>query len=182
MKVYFIRHAEGQHNVEENYSIFDPQLTSKGIIQCNKVKDQLNKIDFDKIYVSPLLRTIQTYLNIVQCKDVEISDLIREVVVNPCDYRHSKLFLENKYKMLNFSNLNDTKSVNNVESSAMINNRCNLFFNILNDLSYKNILVVSHGEFLKQFLNRFHKELEIENISWFNNCEIRIGQLFNNTL
>ena len=86
--------------------------------------------------------------------------------------------MQSKY----FNNLNDTKSVNNVESSAMIDNRCNLFFNILNDLSYKNILVVSHGEFLKQFLNRFHKELEIENISWFNNCEIRVGQLFNNTL
>lgn len=181
MKVYFIRHAEGQHNVEENYSIFDPQLTNKGIIQCNKVKDQLNKIDFDKIYVSPLLRTIQTCLNIVESEDVEICDLIREVIVNPCDYRHSKVFLENKYKMLNFNNINDTKSVNNVESSAKVDNRCNLFFEILNNSSYKNILVVSHGEFLKQFLKRFHQELKIENLSWFNNCEIRVGTLFNNT-
>lgn len=182
MKVYFIRHAEGQHNVEENYSIFDPQLTAKGIEQCSKAKDELNKINFDKIYVSPLLRTIQTYLNIVQCKDVEICDLIREVVVNPCDYRHSKVFLEKKYKILNFENLNDTKNLNNVESNAMIEKRCNFFFEILENSSYKNILVVSHGEFLKQFLNRFHKKLEIENVSWFNNCEIRIGQLFNNTL
>ena len=91
-------------------------------------------------------------MNIVESEDVEICDLIREVVVNPCDYRHSKVFLENKYKMLNFDNLSDTKNLNNVESSAMVENRCNLFFEILNNSSYKNILVVSHGEFLKQFL------------------------------
>ncbi len=34
MQVYFIRHAQAEHNVSGDYNILDPAITDKGIQQC----------------------------------------------------------------------------------------------------------------------------------------------------
>ena len=42
-KVYLIRHAEGYHNLNENYNIFDPQLTANGYQQILEKKKRIRK-------------------------------------------------------------------------------------------------------------------------------------------
>ena len=84
--IYFIRHGEGYHNLN-NYSLLYPRLTEKGLSQCTVLKTKLKDIKFDKIYVSPLIRTIETALNSFDENNKFISiDYIREVVKNNCDY------------------------------------------------------------------------------------------------
>ncbi len=84
--IYFIRHGEGYHNLD-NYSLLYPRLTEKGLSQCVELKTKLKDIKFDKIYVSPLIRTIETALNSFDENTKFISvDYIREVIKNNCDY------------------------------------------------------------------------------------------------
>jgi broad specificity phosphatase PhoE len=55
MKIYVVRH-------EKRYEspTFFTSLTNDGIDDADKLANQLNNIDFDYIYSSPFLRTIQT--------------------------------------------------------------------------------------------------------------------------
>ncbi|CAD8113591.1 unnamed protein product [Paramecium sonneborni] len=68
-KFIIIRHALAWHNyfkrVTEfkdssiyHYDLIDPPLQYLGTKQCDKLKQEINKLDFDKVYVSPLLRHI----------------------------------------------------------------------------------------------------------------------------
>ena len=43
--------------------------------------------------------------------------------------------------------------------------------------NYENIAIVSHGEFIFRFINKYGEILKIENKEFFNNCEFRIGLL-----
>ena len=46
-----------------------------------------------------------------------------------------------------------------------------------NDSMIENIAIVSHGEFIYRFINKYGEILKIENKEFFNNCEFRIGLL-----
>lgn len=59
--ITIIRHGQGSHNVQNDYSIIDPTLTNLGKDQCRFVRNQFphhNKVSH--ILVSPLFRTIET--------------------------------------------------------------------------------------------------------------------------
>ena len=63
------------------------------------------------------------------------------------------------------------------ETPQDIKNRVDAFYYYLQQLPFKNIAVVTHAVFLKSFLDVYGKKLNIEDNSWFKNCEIRIGTL-----
>jgi len=109
--IYFIRHAESEHNVlESKYSYFefeklnihDPKLTQRGIEQTNCLKKILNekKIHFDTVFVSPLSRTIQTY-HLIE-KDINndakiiVTDFAREIVSLHMDKNKGKILSQLK--------------------------------------------------------------------------------------
>lgn len=172
--IYFIRHGEGYHNLN-NYSLLYPRLTEKGLSQCTVLKTKLKDIKFDKIYVSPLIRTIETALNSFDENNKFISiDYIREVVKNNCDYCGS---IQDKKN--NFSNIEFCvgKINNNLESDEEVNIRLVKLFNLINHENYENIAIVSHGEFIFRFVNKYGDLLSIENKEFFNNCEYRIGMI-----
>ena len=62
MKLYFIRHAENQANIERilSYKIVDLSLTPLGVQQANAVAAWLSDKHIAKIYGSPMKRTMQT--------------------------------------------------------------------------------------------------------------------------
>ncbi|GAA5953654.1 hypothetical protein JCM3765_006928 [Sporobolomyces pararoseus] len=71
-RVFLLRHGEAQHNVgpppPPDHDLLDPELTSRGITQCTSIPNtypnffqSLSPSD-TLIVVSPLRRTIQTYL------------------------------------------------------------------------------------------------------------------------
>ena len=176
MKIYFIRHAEGRHNKEQDFQLVDPELTINGKRQCEFAKIKLSNIMFEKAIVSPLVRAIQTARYLVPDAIIEISELVREVVANPCDYRTSSVTLKNHFQNLSFHDLQENRNYNAIEMDHDVVKRCNIFFNYLKTCHCENILVVGHGEFFSRFLLQFGVELNIKT-EWFENCEIRMGEL-----
>ena len=150
MKINLIRHAEGYHNLSaKDWQIVSPSLTPRGISQCKKLKDKIKNIEFDLIIVSPLLRTLQTAEEIFDISNKFIStELIREAVVNPCDFRESKNESKSKFPYINFDLINDDCNFNKNESNEDVIKRCNSFYNWLITLKEENIAIVTHGQFL----------------------------------
>lgn len=172
--IYFIRHGEGYHNLD-NYSLLYPRLTEKGLLQCTELKTKLQDIKFDKIFVSPLIRTIETALNSFDKKNKFISvDYIREVIKNNCDYCGSIQEKKNNFTNIDFC----VDEINNkLESDEDVEIRLDKLFNLINQEIYENIAIVSHGEFIFRFINKYGDLLNIVNKEFFNNCEFRVGLL-----
>ncbi|TVY30324.1 putative phosphatase [Lachnellula hyalina] len=59
--IYFVRHAEAEHNVSRDPNTRDARLTQRGKAQCAKLLETFPAHDsIDLIVASPLRRTIQT--------------------------------------------------------------------------------------------------------------------------
>ena len=170
--IYFIRHAESEHNVlEKKYSfyefdkwnIYDPKLTEKGIEQTNCTKEKLkkNKIHFDSVFVSPLTRAIQTYFLIE--KDLNddakilVTDFIKEVVSSGLDknkgkklsqlkeeYKNTKLNFEFMTKEYWWYDLGNDKDKES-EGSRNFFIRLSIFILWMAFRRDKNILIISHS-------------------------------------
>lgn len=60
MDIILIRHGQTEDNVGRIFSTKDTILTDEGKEQIKKAKTFIDTISFDKVYVSPLHRAIQT--------------------------------------------------------------------------------------------------------------------------
>lgn len=60
MDIILIRHGQTEDNVERIFSTKDTKLTEKGQEQIKKTKTFVDTLSFDKVYVSPLYRAVQT--------------------------------------------------------------------------------------------------------------------------
>ena len=182
-KIYFIRHGEGYHNLyngdNNNYHLEYPRLTVKGLNQCFELKKKLNKIDFNFILVSPLRRTLETAVNIFDINSTYISlESIREFISNPCDYRESIKEISKEYNFVNFSSfIEENDLYNEKESDKDIYLRIDNFYNYLLKTDFETIAVVSHGEYLKRFFEKYGDTLNIENKKFMDNCGLEIGYL-----
>jgi len=82
MKVILIRHGETDYTIKKRYcgGAIDAPLNSKGIRQAQRLRLLLSRKKVDSVYVSPMIRTVQT-ANIVfgKCKIKLIKNsLLRE--------------------------------------------------------------------------------------------------------
>lgn len=60
MDIILIRHGETHDNVKKQFSTKDVTLTDRGRRQIEKAKAIVDKLFFDRVYVSPLARAIET--------------------------------------------------------------------------------------------------------------------------
>lgn len=60
MDIILIRHGETEDNVLKNFSTKDTPLTDRGREQIKKVRPLVETLSFDKVYVSPLKRVMET--------------------------------------------------------------------------------------------------------------------------
>ncbi|PLB48694.1 phosphoglycerate mutase family protein-like protein, partial [Aspergillus steynii IBT 23096] len=59
--LYVIRHAQGEHNVNDSHHLRDALLTETGKAQCKELQEKFPHLeDIEVILASPLRRTIQT--------------------------------------------------------------------------------------------------------------------------
>lgn len=189
--VYWIRHAESLSNVSElNYEIIDPSLTHLGYSQCRLLKKYLktNKIieTIDLIVVSSLNRALETCKQIIDHNssiNIIALDEIRERIDHPCHKRHLISKKKSQYKFINFNQIYSDCDVmytrfNGNESESNVKLRCEWFIDWLKNREEKNILVITHGNFLYPM---FTKVLtNSDNKNFFSNCEIRKYKLINN--
>lgn len=192
--LYWIRHGESLSNISEsNYKIVDPCLTLKGYEQCELLKKKLeiDKIidDIDLIVVSPLHRTLETYDNIIEKKKYKniltlSLDEIRERIDLPCHKRTLISEKKNKYKFINFDEIKNNHDLmydkfNGMEPKNNVIQRCKWFINWLKNRKEKNIMIITHGNFL---LPMFSDVLtNVEDKSFFLNCELRKNILTSDT-
>ena len=172
--IYFVRHAESEHNVlERQYmkrliefdkiNVYDPKLSPDGIKQTNELKEKIKekKIHFDSVFISPLSRAMQTYFLIEDAinndADIIVTDFVREVLSMYLDKNKgkelSKLKEENKNKKLNFEFM--TKEYwwfdkgENIDSESEDDEefslRLKLFLLWITFRPDKNILIISHS-------------------------------------
>ena len=180
--IYFIRHAEAEHNVLESkyghlgyekWNIHDPKLTERGIEQTNNIKKKLNenKIHFDSIFISPLTRAIQTYFlienDINNDAKIIITDFAREVVSLGLDKNKGKQLslLKEEYKNKKFDFQYMTKEYwwfdlgkkikDESEGYDKFQLRIKLFILWLAFRNDENMLIISHSHVFVNMQNSF---------------------------
>lgn len=164
--IYCIRHGKSTHNVsyEKNgpSAFMDPihedaNLVEKGIEQSITLADTwINKNDIEIIITSPLLRTLDTTFHIFKSTNIPIIvlDDVREFPLGShvTNKRKSRSKLEMKYPLFNFSDMYEDATETTPETKTDLSKRVIKFKEYLNQLDYKNIALVSHSSFLKEFL------------------------------
>ncbi|KAI2623772.1 histidine phosphatase superfamily [Xylaria nigripes] len=105
--VHLIRHAESVHNVNPSGSTIDPELTSQGRGQCEKLKSDFSRLG-DKlvcVLASPMQRTIETALltfrHYSKTRQIVLLPDLRECGWMPSDTGSSREVLEGKFGSAN---------------------------------------------------------------------------------
>ena len=169
--IYCIRHGLALHNVlgqeigSKAYFLekcFDAPLVDKGILQAKELGEKWDNLDkIQKVFVSPLTRTLQTTENIFKDKiglKIIALDGIKEFPqgMETCNKRRERKELEVNFKNIDFSELDsDTDQMwreDRFETIEELEQRIEDFKNLLKKLDDENVAVVSHSSFLKQML------------------------------
>jgi broad specificity phosphatase PhoE len=182
--VYWIRHAESLSNISElNNQIIDPGLTIKGYEQCDNLRKYIELNNFkdfiELIVVSPLTRTLETCVNIIDNIPIIALDEIREHIDKPCHKRKEINNKKLKYKNINFNKIVNLdimyEKFNGNEPKSNVINRCNWFIEWIKKRKEKKIIVITHGNYLLPMFSDVLKN--INNKTFFSNCEIRKTEL-----
>ncbi len=161
MLIYILRHGQTDYNKN---GIFQGRnnisLNEEGIKQITETSKELKKIKFDKIYVSPLKRTIET-AKIVTENKLEIDDRIIERSFGKLEGKKSIPDYEERQKEFGIESIKDLE---------------NRVSNFLQDIINKNneesnILIVTHGGVAqiinklldKRYNNNNFKNFKLEN-------------------
>jgi len=151
MKIYFIRHAQAEHNVNHNINYFDPPITSLGQQQCQN-KKHLYK-DVDVVLTSTSTRALQTTLTLFEeYKNKYATDLLLEYNTGvPCNCRHDLDIQKQRFATIDF----DTYFVSplNRESSWYDGEcRAKQVIELLKKINKPVIAVVSHANFIRNIM------------------------------
>lgn len=153
-RVHIIRHGEALHNVDQNNSTRDPSLTSEGHASTKNITLPIQP---DFLIISPMIRTIQTALNIFPFlrehgnspMPVEIWPDLRETLDSECNKGLPRAEISRNYPQFDFSNCKEdwNYSPHTVESATT---RAENVRKRLKELSatYSNIVIVTHRGFI----------------------------------
>lgn len=148
-KIGIIRHGRTSWNVEGRaQGNSDIQLDEEGILGANKLAERLKEEDWDLIYSSNLMRAKQT-ADIIADKSgipIYLDPRLREVgggLIEGTTEDERVLKWGNKWWQLDLG----------IESDESVMARgLSLFEEVIENHDDKNILIVSHGAFIKQIL------------------------------
>jgi broad specificity phosphatase PhoE len=166
-KIWCVRHGTALHNIlyskigVEAYNspkYTDTHLVNKGKVEAIQFGDSwYEKFKIDIVFVSPLTRTIQTAINIFQGTNVKMV-AIDEILEYPqgieyCNKRKKKSELQKLYPNIDFSLIPEISTYwKSNENLYELKNRSEKFKDFLKTRQEKNICIVSHSTFLKEFL------------------------------
>ena len=152
MKVYLVRHGECQPNLLKIYNTVDEDLNDTGIKQAEELKDDVDKIDYDVIISSPLVRAYHT----------------AEII----NVHHKEIIIDNRLREREAGNL--VGKPNSIFDRDEFFDRIKDFLDELKDEDYNTVLIVAHSGVSKafsfyfegmgdgHFLNRGLKNCEIK--------------------
>lgn len=101
--IHLVRHGEGCHNVAKDWSIRDPDLTKKGVAQCDALNDSTADLQsrITHLVSSPSYRCVWTTLRSFSAVanrplEIIINPDVMEVADDPCNIPLDKESLEDK--------------------------------------------------------------------------------------
>lgn len=159
--VHFIRHAQGYHNIDNDQTIPDPDLTPNGREQCKHLSTVFPYFDsIDLVCASPIRRAIQTasismdpYLQSGKIKILALP-LAQEAPAEPANTPSGIKRLEDEYgNIVNFERCYelsdyDSKIGTFTPDGRHLEERAATLRKFLRDRQEEEIVVVSHGQFL----------------------------------
>ena len=179
MEVYAVRHAQSTYNLWRVQRVFKPSLwfvkdpmyydsplTEKGLSQACQASFSVKEVasELDLILCSPLTRTIQTMQGMFpnpKCR-VVLTPLIREQLKHACDIGKPYSELSQSYPEYEFQHFekehwwqpktSDPWEVHR-ESWDELLERVNQTMLFLKQHREKKVFLVTHGNFLRAFLN-----------------------------
>ena len=149
MKLYLIRHGESETNLAGHYTGWaQVNLTPKGVKDAEGVRPILEKVKFDKIFSSDLIRAMKTAETAIPGCTYETTPLLREINVGnlahkpflPLDAPERKLMVDG------------FKSFDG-ESNAEFRARTTEFLDKVKALGCENVAAFTHAGFLRTTLS-----------------------------
>lgn len=151
MKLFVVRHGQTVWNKEGRMQgSGDSPLTDLGILEASKLGKALKNTEIDKIYTSPLGRTLQTTEYIKGDRDIPVSviDELQEINFGKIEGKELRVVEEKYGEMIyNFWN-NPLKYKNDSgESFSDLYGRVKVAMDqiVANRGKEKNVLVITHG-------------------------------------
>ena len=180
-EIHLFRHGETDWNVEGRFQGLEiSKLTERGILQAQKLGNDIKDLKFENIYCSPSLRTKQTAFNIWphQKKRIQYSDELLEINLGSMEGKLYSEVKENDFSSYDhFFNKPHLFSLKGAESFEQLTKRS---YEIITNLSTLNmgrrIAIVSHGAFIKAFMTFIDKKKihEIWDPPFMDNCSHNI--------
>ena len=166
--LYLIRHGYALHNelflksglnpqIFRSSEVLDSPLTQYGHDQSIQLGyNWEKKHEVELVVVSPLMRTLETAMNIFGDTNIPIISLefLREYPLgrDTCNKRSNRDFLENKFPKIDFNNLEHNEDIlwrpDTMETIESLENRINTMKKYLLNRQEKNIAIVGHGSYI----------------------------------
>ncbi len=151
--IYFVRHGQSVDNVSPVFQSTDTVLSQRGEEQASLIAQRVSKISFEKLISSPLNRARQTAENISEItgKEIEFSDLFVERI-KPTSINgkpHTDIDASNKWRLWEESITKPGIKVEDGENYQELISRAKQALDYLYEHDEKNIVVVTHGYFLR---------------------------------
>lgn len=156
MKFYFVRHGESSGNAERLHQNRNTELSESGKSQAKTLSNRFKTIPVDLIISSPYERAKKTaeIINLELQKPLEISELFRErkrpTEIEGLTYDDPQAVLIKNQIINNFHNPDFRHS--DEETFFDLKNRAKEVLSFLEKQPVENILVVTHGDFLRFIL------------------------------
>ena len=181
--VYLIRHGETDWNEQRRIQGHsESSLTLTGITQARHAGDQLKSIHFDHIYCSPSQRTRQT-LDIILAKlthsaAIHFEPALKEIYLAHWEGRlHAEVAAAEPDRYEHYLHQPQLFSIANGESYFDLQQRAwNWFNDVVYQQSFRNILIISHGVWIRTLLARISATAieQLDQVPRLDNCEIRV--------
>lgn len=174
MEVYIMRHGKtvwNEKGITQGRS--NNRLSKAGIEVAKSVADSLKEKEFDVIFSSPLMRTMQTanIINSFHSKKIIKNNLLIEIDQGIFTGR-SKFGLSKEEEKLKQSR----SSSCGMESYASVKKRAEEFLTFLKSKDYSSVLIVTHNLIsttLSLLITNTEVNLENLNSKEFKNAEVR---------
>ena len=180
-KVYFIRHAEAQGNVEEFFQgRTDCEISEKGKLQLEFLAKRFETIDYDAIYSSPLKRAMATANAVNRRLKLPITE--RDGLIEIHGGVWEGMYwtdIEKKYPTEHNTWKNDMKNfyVEGSERMSEVYERMiKTVTQIVRENDGKTVVVVSHGCALRNYLSyaEFGSPDRLGDVGWSDNTAVSL--------
>lgn len=176
MEFFLVRHGETSWNLEGRLQgqVHEIQLTEKGMNQAEEISKKLQHVNFDAIFSSPSVRTIQTaeVINKSKKKQIILCNEIKERSYGELEGEYAKDGNYNIKQMWDIDNIYDLHGVERVD--FFIKRIHKFIDNLIKENKYNKVLLVSHSGVsiaAKTYFNGIPDDRDLLKLG-IGNCEV----------